>query len=76
MEIHLAVDSTNQNEFVWYRQRTENADAAEPSSSVYDGEWLLRSSLIWGKLAKLRTFRSQGVLLNPISNQNSKAQIL
>jgi len=69
-------DNNDQNEFERYKQRTENADAAEPRFSVFDGEWILRSCLFKAQLAELRTFRSQGILLSPISNQNSKAQIL
>ena len=44
--------------------------------SAFDGEWILRSSLFKAYLGELRTFRSQQILLSPISNQNSKAQIL
>ena len=64
------------NEFERYRQRTENADITEQSFSVFEGEWLLRSCILRGSLAEIRTFRSRGIIISPISNQNSKAQIL
>jgi len=69
-------DNNDQNEYERYKQRTENADAAEPRFSVFDGEWILRSSLFKAQSSELNTFRSQGILLSPIPNENSKAQIL
>ena len=38
-------DNNDQNEYERYKQRTENADAAEPRFFDFDGEWILRSSL-------------------------------
>ena len=58
------------NEFERYRQRTENADITEQIFSVFEGEWLLRSCILRGN------FRSRGIIISPISNQNSKTQIL
>ena len=63
-------------EFERYRQRTENADITEQSFSAFEGEWLLRSCILRGSLAEIRTFRSRGIIISPISNQNTKAQIL
>ena len=72
----LLDENNDQNEYERYKQRTENADAAEPRFSVFDGEWILRSCLFKAHSSELHTFRSQGILLSPISNENSKAQIL
>ena len=54
------------NEFERYRQRTENADITEQSFSVFEGEWLLRSCILRGSLAAIRTFRSRGIILSLI----------
>ena len=64
-------DNNDQNEYERYKQRTENADAAEPRFSVFDGEWILRSSLFKAQPSELHTLRSQGILLSPISNNQA-----
>jgi len=74
---NLAPDNLDdETEFERYRQRTEHADITDQSFSVFEGEWLLRSCILRGSLAAIRTFRSRGIIISPISNQNSKAQIL
>jgi len=63
-------------EFERYQQRLEGEEVPEQSFDQFDGEWLLRSSILRGDIAALRTFRSQGIIISPISKQNSRAQIL
>ena len=63
-------------EFERYQQRLEGEEVPEQSFDQFDGEWLLRSSVLGGDTAAFRTFRSQGIIISPISKQNSRAQIL
>ena len=63
----LLDENNDQNEYE-QKQRMENADAAEPRFSVFDGEWILRSCLFKAQSSELHTFRSQGILLSPISS--------
>ena len=64
------------NEFDQYRQRSTQADALEPRFANFDGEWIIRSTLFRDISPEIRTFRSLGILISPISTQNTTAQII
>jgi len=60
----LAPDNLDdETEFERYRQRTEHADTTEQSFSVFEGEWLLRSCILRGSLAAIRTSNPEELLL-------------
>ena len=69
-------NNNDANEFDQYRQRSTQADTLEQRFSIFDGEWIVRSTLLRDVSPDIRTFMSKGILISPISNQNSVDQII
>ena len=69
-------NNNDTNEFDQYRQRSTQADTLEQRFAVFDGEWIVRSTLLRDISPNIRTFKSKGIIISPISNQNSIEQII
>ena len=69
-------NNNDANEFDQYRQRSTQADTLEQRLAVFDGEWIVRSTLLRDISPDIRTFESKGIIISPISNLNSIEQII
>ena len=58
------------NEFDHDRQRSTQADALQQRFANFEGEWIIRSTLLREISPEVRTFRSLGIL---ITTQNTTA---
>ena len=69
-------NNNDANEFDQYRQRSTQADTLEQRFSIFDGEWIVRSTLLRDVSPDIRTFTSKEIIIRTISNQNSVDQII
>ena len=69
-------NNNDANEFDQYRQRSTQAYTLEQRLAVFDGEWIVRSTLLRDISPDIRTFESKGIIISPIPNLNSIEQII